>query len=61
MPAYSRPGVYVNEAPLKAIVENRPGRTTATFVGTSTRGPIGKPDLINSWNSFVSVFGAINA
>ena len=61
MPAYSRPGVYVNEAPLKAIVENRPGRTTATFVGTSTRGPIGKPVLINSWNSFVSVFGDINA
>ena len=61
MPAYSRPGVYVNEAPLKAIVENRPGRTTATFVGTSTRGPIGKPVLIHSWNSFVSVFGDINA
>ena len=61
MPAYSRPGVYVNEAPLKAIVENRPGRTTATFVGTSTRGPIGQPVLINSWNSFVSVFGDINA
>jgi|TARA_Y100000034_G_scaffold135210_1_gene206134 hypothetical protein len=61
MPAYSRPGVYVNEAPLKAVVENRPGRTTASFVGQTTRGPIGKPVLINSWNSFVSVYGDINA
>ena len=61
MPAYSRPGVYVNEAPLKAVVENRPGRTTSSFVGQTTRGPIGKPVLINSWNSFVSVYGDINA
>jgi len=61
MPSYSRPGVYVNEAPLKAVVENRPGRTTASFVGQTTRGPIGKPVLINSWNSFVSVYGDINA
>ena len=60
MPSYSRPGVYINEAPLKAIVTNRPGRTTATFVGTSTRGPIGKPVLIASWNSFVSVYGDIS-
>ena len=61
MPSYSRPGVYVNEAPLKAVVENRPGRTTASFVGQTTRGPIGKPVLISSWNSFVSVYGDINA
>lgn len=60
MPSYSRPGVYVNEAPLKAIVTNRPGRTTATFVGTATRGPVGKPVLIASWNSFVSVYGDID-
>ena len=60
MPSYSRPGVYVNEAPLKAIVTNRPGRTTASFVGTTPRGPIGKPVLIGSWNSFVSVYGDIS-
>jgi len=61
MPSYSRPGVYVNEAPLKVVVENRPGRTTASFVGQTTRGPIGKPVLIPSWHSFVSIFGDINA
>ena len=60
MPAYSRPGVYVSEAALKAVVTNRPGRTTATFVGQSTRGPVGKPVLIASWNGFVSVYGDIN-
>ena len=60
MPAYSRPGVYVSEAALKAVVTNRPGRTTATFVGQSTRGPVGKPVLIASWNGFVSVYGDIS-
>jgi hypothetical protein len=60
MPAYSRPGVYTNEAPLKAIVTNRPGRTTASFVGQTTRGPIGKPVFISSWNSYVSIFGDID-
>jgi hypothetical protein len=61
MPAYARPGVYVNEAALKATVINRPGRTTASFVGQSTRGPIGKPVLISSWSSFTNTFGDINA
>ena len=61
MPAYARPGVYVNESPLKAVVTNRSGRTTASFVGQSTRGPVGKPVLVTSWNSFVSIFGDINS
>jgi phage tail sheath protein FI len=61
MPVYSRPGVFVNESPLKAVVTNRTGRTTATFVGKASRGPTGKPVLVTSWNSFVSVFGDINA
>jgi phage tail sheath protein FI len=61
MPVYSRPGVFVNESPLKAVVTNRTGRTTATFVGKSSRGPTGKPVLVTSWNSFVSIFGDINA
>ena len=45
MPTYNRPGVYVNESSMKAIVTNRPGRTTASFVGQATRGPLGKPVL----------------
>jgi hypothetical protein len=61
MPVYSRPGVFVNESPLKAVVTNRSGRTTATFVGKASRGPTGKPVLVTSWNSFVSIFGDINA
>ena len=60
MPSYSRPGVFVNESPLKAVVTNRAGRTTSTFVGQSPRGPIGKPVLIRSWLGFRSVFGDID-
>ena len=61
MATYNRPGVYVNEAALKAVVTSRPGRTTATFVGQSTRGPLGKPVLIQSWGAFTSTFGDISA
>lgn len=60
MPTYNRPGVYVNESALKAVVTNRPGRTTASFVGQSTRGPLGKPVLIQSWGSFTATFGDIS-
>ena len=60
MPAYNRPGVYVNEAAFKATTTSRPGRTTASFVGTSTRGPVGKPVLCNSWTQFVAAFGDIS-
>jgi len=61
MATYNRPGVYVNEAALKAVVTSRPGRTTATFVGQSTRGPLGKPVLVQSWGAFTSTFGDISA
>ena len=60
MPSYNRPGVYVNESALKAIVTNRPGRTTASFVGQTTRGPLDKPVLIQSWGSFTATFGYIS-
>ena len=60
MASYTRPGVYVNESALKPVVTNRPGRTTASFVGKSTRGPTGKPVLIQSWGAFTATFGDIN-
>ena len=60
MPTYNRPGVYVNESALAAVVTNRPGRTTAAFVGQTTRGPLGKPVLIQSWGSFTATFGDIS-
>ena len=61
MPTYNRPGVYVNESALKAVVTSGSGRTTASFVGQATRGPLGKPVLIQSWGSFTAVFGDITA
>jgi hypothetical protein len=60
MASYTRPGVYVSESALKPVVTNRPGRTTASFVGKSTRGPVGKPVLVQSWGTFTATFGDIN-
>src|SRR5262249_43017540 len=52
----SYPGVYIEEftpgAPIQGV-----GTSTAAFIGTATRGPIGKPTLIQSWDTFVATFG----
>jgi len=52
----SYPGVYIEEfapaAPIAGI-----GTNTAAFVGTALSGPIGTPQLVQSWDEFVAVFG----
>jgi phage tail sheath protein FI len=54
--AYTRPGVYVTESPLKTTVSRNTGTSTAAFVGTSLRGPA-TPTLITSWSGYTSQFG----
>lgn len=56
--AYSRPGVYVTESPLKTLARRNPGTATAAFVGTAARGPV-TPTLIDSWSSYTTTFGAL--
>ena len=58
MPAYTSPGVYVNEAPLKANIQTNAGATAAAFIGTAARGPVA-PQLINDWSSYTTIFGAL--
>lgn len=57
--AYTRPGVYVTESPLKTTVTNNQGTATAAFVGINSRGPT-VPTLISSWSSYTSQFGDLN-
>jgi phage tail sheath protein FI len=57
--AYTRPGVYVTESPLKTTVARNTGTSTAAFVGTSLRGP-STPTLINSWSGYTSQFGDLS-
>ena len=57
--AYTRPGVYVTESPLKTIVRADNGTATAAFVGINPRGPLA-PTLITSWSSYTAQFGELN-
>src|SRR5262245_32371821 len=56
----SYPGVYIEEFAPGAPIEGV-GTNTAAFIGTATRGPIGKPTLIQSWDAFVTTFGGFIA
>ena len=57
--AYTRPGVYITESPLKTVVSTNTGTATAAFVGINSRGPT-VPTLISSWSSYTSQFGDLN-
>jgi hypothetical protein len=54
---YSTPGVYF-EWQDTAEHELRPERVDiAGFVGVAERGPLHRPERVESWNQFVSIFG----
>jgi len=57
--AYTRPGVYVTESPLKTIARADNGTATAAFVGINPRGPL-TPTLITSWSAYTNQFGDLN-
>lgn len=50
------PGIYNVEVPTAPPVEGV-ATTTASFVGVTERGTIGKATLVTSWNQFVEKFG----
>ena len=56
MTVVTYPGVYIDEftpaAPIQGV-----GTSTAAFIGTALSGPIGHPQLVQSWDEFVAVFG----
>lgn len=61
MPTYKNPGVYVSESPLVSNAQRSNLSTaTAVFFGTAVRGPL-TATLVDSWNSYKSYYGDINA
>ncbi len=50
------PGVYIEEFTPPSPIEGV-GTSTAAFVGTAEKGPIGTPTRLGSWDAFVSTFG----
>jgi phage tail sheath protein FI len=57
--AYTRPGVFVTESPLRNnVVRANNSVAVAAFIGTSNRGP-STPTLVDSWASYRSAFGDI--
>lgn len=59
MPAYSTPGVYVNETLLTSLATSADGIASAFFIGESDRGPT-TPTLVTDWTSYKSLYGDLN-
>lgn len=58
--AYTRPGVFVTESPLRNnVVRSNNSVAVGAFVGTSSRGPT-TPVLIDSWASYKTQFGELS-
>jgi hypothetical protein len=58
---YLNPGVYTVETPLvNNVTRASTSQSIATFIGTSTRGPI-TASLINSWTGYKSLYGDISS
>ena len=57
--AYLHPGVYVEEIPSGSKPIEGVGTSTAAFVGYTTKGPIGEPELILKWDDYVNQYGGI--
>jgi len=59
--AFSRPGVYVQEAltPIQPI-DGPNSDSVAAFVGANDRGPV-TPTLVTSWTQYVNLFGSWNS
>ena len=59
MSSYLHPGVYVEEIPSGSKPIEGVGTSTAAFVGYTTKGPIGEPELILKWDDYDSQYGGI--
>lgn len=57
--AYTRPGVYVTETPLRAAPPRPNSNAVAAFFGTSDRGST-TPVMVDSWAGFRSTFGDLS-
>ena len=56
-PEYLSPGVYVEEVDRGSKPIEGVGTSTAGFVGSSRKGPRGRPLLVTSWGGYLRAFG----
>ena len=58
MPAYLRPGVYVQENlnPVPPVI-GATSNSVAAFIGANARGPV-TPTLVTSWSDYVNKYGS---
>lgn len=59
MPAYSFPGLYLEEIPSGSKPIEGVGTSTAAFVGFTTKGPIGEPEIVLKWDDYDRQYGGI--
>lgn len=59
MASYLHPGVYVEEIPSGSKPIEGVGTSTAAFVGYTTKGSIGEPELILKWDDYDRQYGGI--
>lgn len=59
MPSYLHPGVYVEEIPSGSKPIEGVGTSTAAFIGFTTKGPVGEPNLISKWDDYDKEYGGI--
>ncbi|MEM9292176.1 MAG: phage tail sheath subtilisin-like domain-containing protein [Acidobacteriota bacterium] len=59
MPTYLHPGVYVEEVPSGARPIEAVSTSTAVFLGYATRGPIGSPELLFTFDDYIARYGGL--
>jgi phage tail sheath protein FI len=60
MATLSYPGIYIEEFTPAPPIEGV-GTSTAAFIGTALKGPVGRPVRLNNWDAFEARFGGIAA
>lgn len=59
MPTYLHPGVYVEEIPSGSKPIEGVATSTASFVGYTTKGPLGEPVLLTKLDDYQDLYGGI--
>ena len=59
MASYLHPGVYIEELPSGSRPIEGVGTSTACLIGYVTRGPVGEPTLISSFDDYQRSFGGL--
>lgn len=61
MATYLHPGVYIEEIPSGAKPIEGVSTSVAALIGYTTKGAIGTPTLVHSWDEYKAEFGAIQS